>query len=329
MTTIMRKEWLPTDMRKVLHVGPCNTPGGMAKVMEILSQNPPEGWQAEVLSSHSPKNFIQKLNAWLKARKWIKKNYKNYDVIHLHSAAGFSYRRKLNLARLSHKLGISVIFQIHSGQFDRFASNNKQIKSQLEPFTKVVLSDYWKETLEPIIGACHVLPNPVDEHIKFVPMESKKQKQMLLLGRKDPVKGHAFAMELARTMRDEGWNLVATGITHKEEGIDGLGWVSEQEKRKLLEESAVLLVPSAFEGQPMVILEGLAAGCRVVTSENVTGFEEIVLKLPMERKIWEKSLKNQSLKITNTDFPNNHSMAEVNHKLSSFYQSKDFIASKN
>ena len=329
MTTIMRKEWLPTDMRKVLHVGPCNTPGGMAKVMEILSQNPPEGWQAEVLSSHSPKNLIQKLNAWLKARKWIKKNYKNYDVIHLHSAAGFSYRRKLNLARLSHKLGISVIFHIHSGQFDRFASNNKQIKTQLEPFTKVVLSDYWKETLEPIIGACHVLPNPVDKHIKFVPMESKKQKQMLLLGRKDPVKGHAFAMELARTMRDEGWNLVATGITHQEEGIDGLGWVSEQEKRKLLEESAVLLVPSAFEGQPMVILEGLAAGCRVVTSENVTGFEEIVLKLPMERKIWEKSLKNQSLKITNTDFPNNHSMAEVNHKLSSFYQSKDFIASKN
>ena len=294
MTTIMRKEWLPTDMRKVLHVGPCNTPGGMAKVMEILSQNPPEGWQAEVLSSHSPKNFIQKLNVWLKARKWIKKNYKNYDVIHVHSAAGFSYRRKLNLARLSHKLGISVIFHIHSGQFDRFASNNKQIKTQLEPFTKVVLSDYWKETLEPIIGACHVLPNPVDEHIKFVPMESKKQKQMLLLGRKDPVKGHAFAMELARTMRDEGWNLVATGITHKEEGIDGLGWISEQEKRKLLEESAILLVPSAFEGQPMAILEGLAAGCRVITSENVTGFEEIIERLPLDVLSWKNECVSKS-----------------------------------
>ena len=77
MTTIMRKEWLPTDMRKVLHVGPCNTPGGMAKVIQILSQNPPEGWQAEVLIIAFSKNFIQKLNVWLKARKWIKKNYKN------------------------------------------------------------------------------------------------------------------------------------------------------------------------------------------------------------------------------------------------------------
>ena len=34
-------------MRRVLHVGPCNTPGGMAKVIEILSQNPPNGWVAD------------------------------------------------------------------------------------------------------------------------------------------------------------------------------------------------------------------------------------------------------------------------------------------
>ena len=79
----------------------------------------------------------------------------------------------------------------------------------------------------------------------------------------------------------------------------------------------------------MAILEGLAAGCRVITSENVTGFEEAVVKLPMERKIWEKNLKNQSLKITNTDLLNNHSIAEVNQKLSTFYESKDFIAPKN
>ena len=39
-------------MRKVLHVGPCDTPGGMAKVIEILSENPPEGWAAETWQSH-------------------------------------------------------------------------------------------------------------------------------------------------------------------------------------------------------------------------------------------------------------------------------------
>ena len=101
-------------------------------------------------------------------------------------------------------------------------------------------------------------------------------------------------MELARTMRNEGWNLVATGITHQEDGINGLGWVSEQEKRRLLEESAILLVPSAFEGQPMVILEGLAAGCRVLTSDNLSGFEECVEKLPMLQHYWKNQIEQQS-----------------------------------
>ena len=41
-------------MRKVLHVGPCDTPGGMATVMHTLAEFPPEGWEAELLASHAP-----------------------------------------------------------------------------------------------------------------------------------------------------------------------------------------------------------------------------------------------------------------------------------
>ena len=47
-------------MRRVLHVGPCNTPGGMAKVIEILSKNPPDGWTAETWQSHKVGNPIVK-----------------------------------------------------------------------------------------------------------------------------------------------------------------------------------------------------------------------------------------------------------------------------
>ena len=47
-------------MRRVLHIGPCNTPGGMAKVIEILSQNPPTGWNADILDSHSKGNILTK-----------------------------------------------------------------------------------------------------------------------------------------------------------------------------------------------------------------------------------------------------------------------------
>ena len=57
-------------MRKVLHVGPCNTPGGMAKVIEILSDNPPEGWTAETWQSHIDSNPIAK---YFHHRKMVKK----------------------------------------------------------------------------------------------------------------------------------------------------------------------------------------------------------------------------------------------------------------
>ena len=86
MTTIMRKEWLTTDMRKVLYVGPCNTPGGMAKVIQILSQNPPEGWQAEVLCRILLR-ISSKIECLAQSKKWIKKNYKiirfMYTALHI------------------------------------------------------------------------------------------------------------------------------------------------------------------------------------------------------------------------------------------------------
>ena len=95
MTTIMRKEWLPTDMRKVLHVGPCNTPGGMAKVIQILSQNPRKAGRLRYYHRILLRISSKKLNVWLKNRKWIKKNYKNYDVIHVHSAAELFISKKV------------------------------------------------------------------------------------------------------------------------------------------------------------------------------------------------------------------------------------------
>ena len=105
-------------MRRVLHVGPCNTPGGIAKVIEILSQNPPTGWNADTLNSHSKGNIFAKLLAWRKAQTYLKNHAREFDIIHIHSAAGWSYRRKLSLARIALKQNTQVVFHIHSGQFD-------------------------------------------------------------------------------------------------------------------------------------------------------------------------------------------------------------------
>ena len=267
-------------MRRVLHIGPCETPGGMAKVMHILAENPPDGWEAEMISSHSVSGIFRKIMVWRKVRAFLKENKSKFDVVHIHSAAGFSYRRKLNLAKLAKKLGIPTIIHIHSGQFDKMAEKRKSIEKELLPFTVVVLNKYWENRLQPIIGKCSVVSNPIDPKIEIGDFEKRKTKQLLLLGRADPVKGHDFAFKIAREIRNNGWELFATGTEHSEEGITGLGWISEERKYELLKDSTALLIPSQFEGQPMVMYEAIKSGCQIVASQNINEIPDCVYSAP-------------------------------------------------
>ena len=117
-------------MRRVLHIGPCDTPGGMSKVMHILAENSPDGWESEMISSHSASGLLRKISAWKTVRAFLKENKNKFDLVHIHSAAGFSYRRKLNLAKLAHNLDFPTIMHIHSGQFDIMAEKTKKYQKR-------------------------------------------------------------------------------------------------------------------------------------------------------------------------------------------------------
>jgi len=306
-------------MRRVLHVGPCNTPGGMAKVIEILSQNPPTGWNTDTLNSHSKGNIFAKLLAWRKAQSYLKNHAKEFDIIHLHSAAGWSYRRKLSLARVALKQNTQVVFHIHSGQFDQFAKQRNNIGEELKSVNLVVLSNYWQEKLQPIIGDCTVINNPIDPNITTDDSIPRKAKQLLLLGRPDPVKGHSFAFDIARRLQKEGWELIATGTEHNEAGIKGLGWISEQEKYRLLQESTAILIPSKFEGQPLVMLEALAAGCPVLASDKIPELPPCVTSATHEDlDEWVKAIND----VKQTDYSEDlaaHRIDNINQKWADMY----------
>ena len=108
-------------MRKVLHVGPCDTPGGMATVMHTLAEFPPEGWQAELLASHAQGGLWAKWRAYRRARKELIRRCSSPDerpeVVHVHTAADWSWLRKARLiALLPDEIG--VVIHVHSGKFD-------------------------------------------------------------------------------------------------------------------------------------------------------------------------------------------------------------------
>ena len=68
-----------------------------------------------------------------------------------------------------------------------------------------------------------------------------------------------------------------TGESHSEhDWVDARGWVSDDEKTTLLAQTSVLLLPSAFEGQPVAALEALSAGLPVCVSDRVIGLPATV-----------------------------------------------------
>jgi glycosyltransferase involved in cell wall biosynthesis len=287
-------------MPKVLHIGPCETPGGMANVMRILAEYPPEGWQAETLSSHTNGSSFAKWFAYRRARgalaRMLSDEEQRPDIVHLHTAADWSWWRKRRFAKMAYRAGVPNIVHIHSGQFDTWlGAPDSQRSRTLKMFLKatqsqtVVLGDGWKQVLEPYIGPVHAINNPVDTNIHPSPVE-REPFHLLLLGRNDPIKGHEFAIKVCEKVREihPQLKVTMTGIsTSPHAWLSAKGWISESEKLHLLQTATLLLVPSAFEGQPLVVLEALTCGLQVLVSDRIPLLSEGIIRAPFENvEIW-------------------------------------------
>ncbi len=91
---------------------------------------------------------------------------------------------------------------------------------------------------------------------------------------------------------DEGKNIVNSV---KEKNIKFLGNISQQELAKLFINSNIFILPSFFEGLPLVVLEALACGCGIIVTElkNIKKwFDEEFLKLNVVKFIPLPKLKN-------------------------------------
>ena len=296
-----------SDMRRVLHVGPCDTPGGMAKVMQILAENPPDGWKADLLSSHKTGNPVTKWLIYRRAMKSFKKMLSSkdnrIDLVHVHTAADWSWWRKKRFVIMAKKFSIPCLIHIHSGKFESWMKSPsslraKQIRMLINNTDSrvVVLSNEWKKRLQPYIGFTYVIHNPVDPRLFHNKEIKRQQNQILLLGRNDTVKGHQFAIKLGEKLINSipDLKITMTGIEKSTyPWLEAKGWISEQEKLELLQKSSLLIAPSAYEGQPLTILEAMTCGLPCLASDKIIGLPEIVEFAEFENILdWSNKVEN-------------------------------------
>ncbi len=321
-------------MPTVVHVGPISSPGGIQTVIGTLSAHPPEGWNVETVESHSSGSYLSKLQAYNKAKIRLEELIKQTGdiVIHLHAASDYSFLRKLRLAEHASKLGAKIVFQIHSGNILAWLGKKDRAKKMRQRLkdckaTIVCLSDRWKELLTPFLGKCVVSSNPIDPIHYIDESVERKQNQILLLGRNDEVKGHDFAFEIMREFQKNASDVTlhCTGREQAPDDLDNViahGWVSKEEKVRLLQESSLLILPSTYEGQPMVALEALACGTPVLASKSLHSLPTIIYQSKEETKeSWADSIEN--ILAQNVELDTNlgqHSIESINSNLQTLYQ---------
>lgn len=161
-----------------------------------------------------------------------------------------------------------------------------------------------------------------------------KPVQLVYVGKLSNAKGVPWLLRAMKTISSPGWQLHLIGSGTGEEKDNCLklaeelghrvivhGAVSQERLAEIMMQSHILVLPSFYEGLPLVILEGLASACRIVAT-RLPGVKEVLgdcradfislVKLPRLRfmdqpyaedeKLFEQNLANAVLHQVNAAF---------------------------
>ena len=111
--------------------------------------------------------------------------------------------------------------------------------------------------------------------------------QILYAGKFNRSKGVIWMLKSLMKIKDQDWHLHMAGSGHGQEfdncielasrlggKVTNHGYVTHGQLSDLMKKAHIQVLPSFFEGLPLVIFEGLASGCRIITT-RLSGFDEI------------------------------------------------------
>jgi glycosyltransferase involved in cell wall biosynthesis len=209
------------------------------------------------------------------------------EVVHVHSSHRFSfYRAAYYVLVAEYVWRRPVVLHVHGSAFDEFVASPTAPVSAVQDVVfgavdrVIALSDYWKGVLEERVPGekVVVVPNAVDPD-QYEPEAGTGPPRIVFVSNLIERKGVAELTAAIERLHDDGappFEVEIAGdgplrdrvqrLADDYENVTYRGYVSEAEKRRLLDAGSVFVLPTHAEGLPIALLEGMAGGNAVVST---------------------------------------------------------------
>lgn len=232
----------------------------------------------------------------------------NYDVILYASSTGVPLLKDLFIARLlKQKHKVRVVFQIHYANIDSillkkyhfesfvlrqmilvcdgciFLSSNLLSQFVAKGFPKNrthLLYNYHKMQLSNGVIESKISEDKSGRTTRFIFMGSFDRRKGLLdlFGALEKMDDAVYSLDLCGGYNSDDAELkeiLETFCANHQHSVHNHGYVSSREKDSVFIRADVCVLPSYGEGLPVVLLEAMASGCAIITT-NVGAITEII-----------------------------------------------------
>ncbi len=282
--------------KKILICVPSNNFGGVANYYSCLRPFLNEDYEYLPIGLNNPQkisliSLIKSIKSFYNAL-----NKKRYKIVIINPSLDYkSLIRDTILSFISKFFGLKTII-FFRGLDINYISLIKKIPIIIYPIiinanVIISLSFLWKSTLiklgvkKPIYNETTTYSIKINKLIKS---SSKNPQNILFMSRLEKSKGLYETIELYKILREKNKkvNLYICGDGSEKDNISKIstcdsnikfyGYVSGDEKIKILSESDIFVLPSDSEGMPNVVLEAMAVGLPILT-RPVGGIKDFFL----------------------------------------------------
>ena len=210
-------------------------------------------------------------------------------IAHIHTCSGLSYFLDAALLWIARVRGVPVVLHIHGGRFDGFIDQLDPLRvwfvrvSARSAERVIVLSESWRGRLEPLLPGARlrVIENAVLVQPLAAAVTEQRDPLILFLGALCREKGvedlvrafarlsHPAQLALVGPETETGFvtrmQVLASELGARDR-IELPGPAQGAVKALWLARASIFVLPSYAEGQPISVLEAMAAGLPVVAS---------------------------------------------------------------